>query len=230
MSIGSAPTPDSITSSYPSPSAYSFREPSAPTTSYALTISLPVANLRSTGAADRLTCRESASRGAGDVAVLDLATSSVVSGYGWSRVGLAHRSESGSTVIRGSTRDPVWDDELARNFGAQRLGLTVRLGSRLARGRQILRWRIAGFERSMAQPYLPFFIEWAPGTPFPGRTRVDQPAPIQKVTRLALQGEIAQLEEWLGDERLPVTVAAGPPAVIGVGLATGSGEMFIGPP
>ena len=113
---------------------------------------------------------------------------------------------------------------------AQRLDLTVRSGSRLAPGGQVLRWRIAGFERSMAQPYLPFFIEWAPGTPFPGRTRVDQPAPIQKVTRLALQGEIAQLEEWLGDERLPVTVAAGPPAVIGVGLATGSGEMFIGPP
>jgi Glyoxalase-like domain len=113
---------------------------------------------------------------------------------------------------------------------AERLGLTARLGSRLAPGGQVLRWRIAGLERSMAQPYLPFFIEWAPGTPFPGRTWVDHPASIQKVTRLALQGEIAQLQQWLGDERLPVTVAVGPPAVIGVGLATGSAEMFIGGP
>lgn len=76
----------------------------------------------------------------------------------------------------------------------------------------------------MAQPYLPFFIEWAPGTPSPGRIRVDHPASIQNVTRLALQAEIAQREDRLGDQRLPVTVAAGPPAVIGVGIATGSGS------
>jgi hypothetical protein len=111
----------------------------------------------------------------------------------------------------------------------ERLGLTVRLGSRPAPGGQVVRWRIAGFERSMAQPYLPFFIESAPWTPFPLHS-VDHPASIQRGSLgWRCRGEIAQLEQWLGDERLPVTVAAGPPAVIELGLATGSAKCSSAP-
>src|SRR5215217_5363619 len=52
---------------------------------------------------------------------------------------------------------------------ASRLGLAVAAGSRATRGGQLLRWRLAGIEQAAAEPSLPFFIEWEPGTPLPGR-------------------------------------------------------------
>ena len=48
---------------------------------------------------------------------------------------------------------------------ADRLDLTIGTGSRATRSGQVLRWRLAGIEQAAAEPSLPFFIEWAPGTP-----------------------------------------------------------------
>ena len=52
---------------------------------------------------------------------------------------------------------------------AGRLGLTTLEGSRASPDGRVLRWRTAGIERAAAEPSLPFFIEWGPGTQFPGR-------------------------------------------------------------
>src|SRR5262249_6565460 len=52
---------------------------------------------------------------------------------------------------------------------ASRLGVTIGEGSRRAPGGEQLRWRSAGLERAAAEPCLPFFIEWSPETPYPGR-------------------------------------------------------------
>ena len=52
---------------------------------------------------------------------------------------------------------------------ADRLGLTPAGGSRLTANGTELRWRYAGAAEAIARPPLPFFIEWAPGTPFPGQ-------------------------------------------------------------
>ena len=54
---------------------------------------------------------------------------------------------------------------------ASRLGLTVEAGSRTGRDGGLVRWRLAGVEEAATEPALPFFIEWAPGTPLPGRGR-----------------------------------------------------------
>ena len=78
---------------------------------------------------------------------------------------------------------------------ARRLGLTVASGSR-----GDLRWRLAGIEHAAAEPYLPFFIEWAPGTPLPGRGAVGE------LSELQLRGDPDRLAAWLGEHHLPITV------------------------
>ena len=52
---------------------------------------------------------------------------------------------------------------------AGRLGLTIADGTRARPDGTVLRWRMAGLERSAQEPSLPFFIEWGRGTPYPGR-------------------------------------------------------------
>jgi hypothetical protein len=43
--------------------------------------------------------------------------------------------------------------------------LTIADGSRARPDGTVLRWRMAGLERSAEEPSLPFFIEWGAGTP-----------------------------------------------------------------
>jgi hypothetical protein len=87
---------------------------------------------------------------------------------------------------------------------AARLDLTVTDGSRGA-----LRWRLAGVEQAAAEPSLPFFIEWAPGSTLPGA------AGKARSLELHLAGDADRLTAWLGGHRLPITVETGTPAVVG---------------
>jgi hypothetical protein len=91
---------------------------------------------------------------------------------------------------------------------ARRLGLEPVAGSRAAPDGRTLRWRTAGVERVMAEPSLPFFIAWEPGTPFPG----EGPADVG-IERIDLRGDTARLEEWLGEAALPIAIRPGPAAV-----------------
>ena len=50
---------------------------------------------------------------------------------------------------------------------AGRLGLAVTTGSRRRDDGLVLQWRLAGMEQAIADPALPFFIEWTDGTPLP---------------------------------------------------------------
>lgn len=100
---------------------------------------------------------------------------------------------------------------------AARLGLTVVDGSRIGRDGRLLSWRLAGVEQAAAEPLLPFFIQWAPGTPLPGAAAPSE----QRIEALELTGAAERLSAWLGDHRLPVTVRPGPPGVAGVRLTRG---------
>ncbi len=91
---------------------------------------------------------------------------------------------------------------------ARRLGLDPVSGSRAAPDGGRLRWRTAGVERVMAEPSLPFFIAWEPGTPFPGAGAADV-----AIERIELGGDAARLGEWLGEATLPIDVRPGPAAV-----------------
>jgi Glyoxalase-like domain len=111
---------------------------------------------------------------------------------------------------------------------AGRLGLNVGSGSRLTATGDLVSWRIAGIERAMAEPWLPFFIEWAAGSRLPGRVDVEHPAAATGIKELIVTGEPTRLSSWLDGRRLPVTLADGGSGVIGVVLSTSSGEIVVG--
>jgi hypothetical protein len=93
---------------------------------------------------------------------------------------------------------------------AARLGLAVSDGSRVRRDGRLIQWRLAGVDEAAAEPCLPFFIEWAPGTTLPGHGHEG------RIDGLELVGDAARLRDWLGDHDLPITVRSGPPAVAAI--------------
>ena len=107
---------------------------------------------------------------------------------------------------------------------AARLGLTASDGVRERPDGSVLRWRLAGVDESAAEPFRPFFIEWAPGSSFPGRGA----AGSTHLDRLELSGDEQRLAAWVGDARLPVSVRRGAPAVTAVVLRGDSGELALG--
>ena len=110
---------------------------------------------------------------------------------------------------------------------AQRLGLIIESGSRVTPEGQVLRWRAASLDEPAAEPSLPFFIEWAEGSAFPGRAAVVHPAGSVEIERLDLSGDIARLSRWLGTHELPISVRAGQPAVERVVLKASDNEIVI---
>jgi hypothetical protein len=110
---------------------------------------------------------------------------------------------------------------------AERLGLCVREGSRAASDGGVLRWRLAGIEQAAAEPCLPFFIEWAPGTPLPGHAAAGHPAGAVTIARLELTGDRDRLAAWVGGHALPITVRPGAPAVSSIVLFGEAGEIVL---
>jgi hypothetical protein len=85
-----------------------------------------------------------------------------------------------------------------------------------------LRWRSAGVDEAIAEPCLPFFIEWDEGARLPG-TEDPRPATI---SRLVLEGSPDRLAAWLGEHSLPIRVLNGPAEVAAVVLSTSAGEII----
>ncbi len=112
-------------------------------------------------------------------------------------------------------------DDLAR-----RLGLEVTDGSRPTGDGELLRWRVAGVAEAAAEPSLPFFLEWAAGSPFPGRAPAASAAGV-RIAELRVSGNAERLGEWLGADALPVAVDAGAPALTRVVLEGGGGEIVL---
>jgi len=100
---------------------------------------------------------------------------------------------------------------------AERLGLTIADGSRARPDGALLRWRMAGLERSAEEPSLPFFIEWGAGTPYPGGAF----AQSAKIDEVRLQGDPSRIEEWLGGANVPISVSQGRPALRSIVLDNG---------
>ena len=120
----------------------------------------------------------------------------------------------------------VRTDELDRL--ATDRGLEVVDGARRRPDGAVLRWRMAGLDRALGDPQLPFFIEWlVPVRDRPGRTVVHHPAGPRGLSRLELSGDESQLRAWLGAADLPVSVARGAPGVRAVVLASAAGELVL---
>lgn len=108
----------------------------------------------------------------------------------------------------------------------RRHGLAIAEGSRVTPSGDTLRWRTAGLERAIAEPSLPFFIQWAPESSFPGASPRDEPD-ADGIARLVLSGAPEALAAWLGDHALPIEVRLGPPAVVSLVLERPAGETVL---
>lgn len=93
---------------------------------------------------------------------------------------------------------------------ADQLGLKIADGARARPDGTVVRWRMAGLERSAAEPSLPFFIEWGAGAPYPGES-LAQSATIDE---LRLQGDPDRIADWAGDTNVPLSVSEGRPALL----------------
>ena len=111
---------------------------------------------------------------------------------------------------------------------AERLSLKVLDGSRAMPDGLILRWRMAGLDEAAAAPALPFFIEWATGTPHPGRASAADRRPRTRISELRLRAEATRLAAWLGRHDLPLEVRPGKSAVTSVVLTGDVGDVVLG--
>ena len=113
------------------------------------------------------------------------------------------------------------DDEAAR------LGLDIVAGARDRGDGTRLSWKLAGVEQAAADPALPFFIEWGPGTPLPGLAQASHRGGPLKLASVQLTGDPERVRAWLGPEaNLPVEIAPGASRVRRVVLEKASGERL----
>jgi hypothetical protein len=111
---------------------------------------------------------------------------------------------------------------------AEPLGLKVGGGSRVTADGRLLQWRLAGVDEAMAEPSLPFFIEWGAGSPHPGRAAAAHSAGAVEIAELRLTGNADRLTAWLGPNALPITMHTGVPSVSSLVLASQGGEIVLG--
>lgn len=110
---------------------------------------------------------------------------------------------------------------------ARRLGVPVHEGSRRAGDGGWTRWRMTGVERSMTEPTLPFFIEWAADSRLPGVSAAAHRSAVSGITRLILSGDAQRVSAWIGPHSLPVQVQPGRPAVVAVAIGTAGEDIVI---
>ena len=141
--------------------------------------------------------------------------------------GAAAASSFGWWVDRGATDEGRLIGWAVRTTAldeiAGRLELPIRSGSRLTPAGTELRWRSAGIEEAIAEPCLPFFIEWDDGASLPGTT---DPLPAS-IAGLVLEGNPDRVAAWLGEHTLPIRVIDGPAEVAAVVLSTAGGEVIL---
>jgi hypothetical protein len=109
-----------------------------------------------------------------------------------------------------------------------RLGLVADEWSRTRPDGVELRWRLAGVEQALAEPLLPFFIEWRiePALHPQAATAPHRVRPAG-IASLQLTGDEDRLRDWLGGIEVPVDVAPGPPAIRSLTIATDATPILL---
>ena len=110
---------------------------------------------------------------------------------------------------------------------AGRLGLSIADGSRTRSDGTVLRWRMAGIEAAREEPVLPFFIEWGPGTPYPGAASAQHRIGAPKIDELRMAGDPDRLERWLGGAQLPIAIREGASVLDSVILSAGEAQVVL---
>ncbi len=112
---------------------------------------------------------------------------------------------------------------------AARLTLDVASGSRQTGSGRRLRWRTAGVDQASAEPALPFFIEWEPGTVLPGRAEVHHAAGAVSMVGVEVGGNPGRLSGWLGGEPAGVQSTSGPAVLTHLVLTAGADRLRLEP-
>jgi hypothetical protein len=112
---------------------------------------------------------------------------------------------------------------------ASRLGLDVVPGSRVTDTGDQLSWQLAGVPDDAADRTLPFFIEWAEGTPHPGAAHAGHRDGDVRVSAVAIEADAAALVRRLGGADLPVVVRPGRRGVVTVECTADSGRILLEP-
>ena len=133
-------------------------------------------------------------------------------------MGVADRAEAAASPVGRLLQDRI--DAIGEGLMAWCVavpdveGTGERLGSRLhVVARDGLSSRITGVETALSDPSLPFFITRDHGIADPGAG-----ADAGGITWVEVAGDADRISAWIGEERLPVRVLEGPPALLGVGV------------
>lgn len=112
---------------------------------------------------------------------------------------------------------------------AERLGTPALEMSRLKPDGHELRWKLAGLEQTLADPRLPFFIQWyaEPGD-LPGATPVEHRSGAHAIEWVEIECDEAVLRERIGDAELDVRAAGGDSGALRAGIATPGGTLVLG--
>ncbi|MCI0636980.1 MAG: VOC family protein [Actinobacteria bacterium] len=153
-------------------------------------------------------------------------------------IGVVDADEAARTVFGRQVLERVEDGDgwfaivaAADDVGAEadRLNLPVHAGSRERLDGEVVRWRMAGLEDPVREPWMPFFITWdVPAELHPGRVRAGHGVRAEAIAWVEIGGDEARLREWLGGEELPIRVGSEAPGIGRVAIATaGGGELVI---
>ena len=109
---------------------------------------------------------------------------------------------------------------------AARLGLGIVAGERQKPTGEVIRWRMAGVEKALAPPRMPFFVDWLGGSPGadPGIN-----AEFGGIAWVSLGGKAAPVEYWLGENAstVPLRFEDGPDGPLAIAVRRGSGEVVV---
>lgn len=109
----------------------------------------------------------------------------------------------------------------------ERLRLEPKAWTRVLPDGGELRWRLVGTEEAMADPSLPFFIEWDRAARHPGSVAVEHTVEVLGASWLEVGGDSARIERWTGGADLPVRVVDADEGVRALGIATPDGEIVL---
>lgn len=111
---------------------------------------------------------------------------------------------------------------------AARLGTPALPMSRLRPDGSELSWVLAGLEQTLADPRLPFFIQWhADPAELPGATKVDHRSGATGITWVELACDEATLRERVGEPVEELRAAGVEGGVRRAGIATRDGELVL---
>ncbi|MDP9069659.1 MAG: VOC family protein [Actinomycetota bacterium] len=110
----------------------------------------------------------------------------------------------------------------------ERLGLTALEMQRRRPDGQILKWKLAGLEDALADPCLPFYIEWlVPRDQLPGRAPADHEVEPRGIEWVDVAGDAAVIQRRLLGSDLDVRVAAQGEGLNAVSIATDTGSILL---